>query len=301
MQKFPVGICTKASIMNLPFMTNKSTEPADHALDKYLERSQKPLNIFAFSAIFAYKLDLVQYFSTTSTKEIFSNIIKDAISHNFQPIYAFANEHGLEFILAISTFMWWNQLNGAVKNEKNLLIRTYSDMKVKKLIGSVIGHSSIQFVGASMTITFMILAFCIDNIALYACIVIILNIHDIWGNNKIIINLADDFWKDRFAPPVNDEYRQYAIDREKIIESYWIGNPQIERICLFAVAAALTIALGISDKITGIQVPKIVPYTVMIAAIFANKITMLHWRKKRDEALYEIDLKESKARGLFID
>jgi hypothetical protein len=287
--------------MSLFRFKDDPNEAAEPALNRHLEKSEKPFFWVSFGIIFAYKLELFKYFAGSSLKDAIEDVVLKLARGDIEPIKGYVLAHGSETILAIVTYLWWNQFSTAVKNEKKLLFDTYNKMNIRKSIGSIRNYQFLPYISFGTTIVFLLLAFLIDRLDFYCIVVFVLNIIDIWGNSTIRTTLTEDFWKKGFAPPQGDEHRDYIIRRAEVLEEYWIRTPQVERIGCMMIATCCVFVLWFSDQIIGYSVPKIVPYGTIVAAILLNKYIMIRWRRKRDGALVEIDIEEAKAFGKQLD
>lgn len=283
------------------FLTDNPNEPAGKALERHLEKTQKPLALLTFGAIALYKLELVKFFVASSPVDAFKKAVYDVFYGRWNDLDNFLIAHGIEAVLALTTYLWWLQYNRAARSERLLLAGLYDKMGIRKRIGSIKGFSLIPLAAYGLTITFLLLTYLIDQLPLYCIIVFVLNIVDIWGNNTIRTTLTEDFWKKGFAPPPDDPFREFSLHRADVIEEYWIRRPQLQRIGLMMIATSVAFSLCFSKELAGFSTPRVIPYLVMIGMILANKYTMLSWRKKRDQALDQIDLEEDIARGKRID
>jgi len=276
-------------------------EDAERALERYIEKSQKPLGLISFTAIFTYKLDLAKYFSGTSVQEAIRRAAIKISSGDIDPLKSFLLDHGIETFLAVVTYLWWYQFNTAVKNEKKLIADTYTKMNIRKRVGSIIGYRLIPYIGVGATLTFLLLAFFIDNLPMYCVFMIMLNMIDIWGNNTVRTNMTEDFWKKKFAPPEGDPHRAYVVRRAEVLEEYWIKKPQLQRIGLMMICASSALIVSFSEQVAGVYVPVTLPYLIVITCILVNGHVMRSWRKVRDDALRVIDFEEDQEFGKRID
>jgi hypothetical protein len=283
------------------FFADDPNEAAAKALARHLEKSQKPFSLITFGVIALYKLELVKFFVVSSPVDAFWKTVHDIFYGRWNDVDNFLTVHGSEAVLALATYLWWEQYNRAVRSERVLLTDPYDKIGIRKRIGSIRGSRLIPFASYGLTITFLLLMYLIDQLPLYCIVVFVLNIVDVWGNNAIRTTLTEDFWKKGFAPPADDPLREFSLRRADVIEEYWIRRPQVQRIGLMMITTSLALCLCFSKELAGFPTPRVIPYLVMVSMILANKYTMHFWRKKRDQALEQIDLDEDIAKGKRVD
>lgn len=270
-------------------------EPAEAALKRYYSYSEIPFGFIAFSAIFVYRLELPKYFSSKSIEEAAKVALKQLEDRNFESVGPFLSQHWLHIALAYVTYRWWNSFSGSVYKEMEFLIKVYNDNKIRPMLKSIINFRMIPFLSPLISITFLILAYFIIDIYAYAVVTLILNIQNMIGNRTIIQQLRKHFIEKETK--IKIQYDEYASQKEKIAEKYWIDKPQMERIGLLMISACIIIIIGYSNTELNIKIPVLVPYCITILTIIINELVMKIWRKERDDALAALELEHDHVQG----
>ena len=175
------------------------------------------------------------------------------------------------------------------------LLLTRFPIQTTSELGGYLGKNIIPVLSVGITVTFLALAWFIDNIKMYCLILLLLNVFDIRGNNVLRQNLVKHFSDERFIPLDSDLHKPFIMRRRAAAEDYWINKPQLERIGLFMIAAAGAFLLSVSDAAFNVKLWVGYAYLLVMAAITANEVTMRRWRLQRNAVLNKIDADEARA------
>lgn len=214
----------------------------------------------------------------------------------------FVDEMLLPLLLALVTLIWLLRYKAASRNEIGILIRCFSSSiplpEWKKLHGSRIT----RLLARGLTLVFLLLAFLVVRIELYAMAVYIWAIGDLLGNSAIQRNILMLFGDPRYIPPPDDPLRDIVLRRRAVAIGYWVERPQLVRITIFlAVIGGAVLLLG-STYATDVPFRREAAYVLVMLAILVNTTTMGVWRHARDIDLRnieadEMDLKESRVQN----
>lgn len=269
----------------------KTFKDVRERLQFHISISEKIIALGLFSILAGEKLELEKYFGRVELSSV-PNLINESTFNNLQ---VFVAEKGLAALLAAFTTVWYFLYARAVRNEMGIIIETFSRFNPPHNWEQVVGKNIIPLLSIGITITFLALAWFIDNIKVYCLILLVLNVLDIRGNNILRQNLVKHFSDNRFIPADSDLHKPFIMKRRAVAEDYWINKPQLERIGMLMISTAGAFLIAVSDVAFGIKLWPGLAYGLLVTAIAVNEITMHRWRLQRNTALYKINDEEARA------
>lgn len=279
-----------------PFGTDQLKD-VNERLRFHINISNKIIEVGLFSFIAATKLDLEGYLGDLGL----ATIPRLVTASFWQSVGRLIAEKNLVVLLAIFTALWYFRYSKVVRSEMDIVTNTFSRFNPPHDWEKVVGRKIIPFLAVGMTLTFLALAWTIDNIQAYCVIVILLNVMDIRGNTIIRQNLIRHFRDPRFLPLESDLHKEFIMRRREVAQRYWVERPQIERIGLMMIAVMAAFMMASSSfTVAGIPPEKWFSYPVVMLAIAANEMTMTFWRLERDPVLARIDVDEAEANRLRL-
>jgi len=268
------------------FLKKGRLRNVEQTLRFYISVSDAIVAIGLFSVIFTYKLQLLNYFSSTDPIDILPQTMK----YDFWlRLHAFMEQKGKEALLALFTFIWYFTYKSAVRKEMDIVVQLYSRFNPPHNWENVVGRHWIPLLSIGLTAAYLALAWFIDDIKIYCIILLLLNVLDIRGNSIIRLNLSEYFLDKNYIPVDSDLHKRFIMRRREIAEQYCIRKPQLERIGLMMAANMFAFVLASSDTFAGVRIWEEIPYIVVIAIIVANEITMFGWRRQRNRAIESVE------------
>ena len=245
-----------------------------------------------FTIICVEKLQLIKYFGTDEALEL----AKQTIEPDFlDKLLKFSQDMWLTTFLALFTFAWYIFYRKAVNNEMDIIVQLYSRFKPPHDWENVVGRQWFPFLAIFLTVAFLGLAWFVDRIEIYCVVLVIINVLDIRGNTVIRQNLSKHFADERYLPSDSDLHKPFIMRRRAIAEEYWIRKPQLERIGLMMIAYMLAFLTIYSKDIIGVPIWKEISYAIVMVTIFFNEMTMIRWRRERDNELEKVELDQELA------
>ncbi|MFA5353643.1 MAG: hypothetical protein WC291_05395 [Thermodesulfovibrionales bacterium] len=139
----------------------------------------------------------------------------------------------------------------------------------------------------SLALFFGVLISVSDKILIYAVLIVIYNLIDLWGGfqvQKILRPLIDE--------RIGAEKSQQEIEILRTIDCYYFQNPTLQRIVtiMFVNWIAVCSALISSYEEKGLsQIYRDIAYLILVLNIIISELFIFIWRKKRDNAIERIE------------
>jgi hypothetical protein len=286
------NIADRAFIKVEHLLSRGKLSTAEKRIRFYIGVSNNIVSFGLFSFIYSRKFALEERFGASDTLDIVTRTVDRGFWLDTLSLF---EEQWIVILLALFTYIWYYRYNNAVKNEMDIVMRTYSGFNPPSNWESVVGMRWVPFLSVGLTLVFLALAWSIDHLPLYCLFVVLMNVMDMRGNAMVRANLIAHFADARFVPPDTDQHRDFIMRRREVAAKYWIARPHLERIGLLMVAIMVAFLAYFSGEIFGLYLPKEVPYLVVMAAIIANEATMFRWRGIRDRALDDIERAQEEA------
>lgn len=258
----------------------------------YIALSDGIISFGLFSAIFFYKLGLARYFGSSDLSQI---LLQVATIQFWENLWRLVSLSGAPGALWLTTYVWFLLYRGAVRRELPIATSLFTRTRTPHDVRKMTGRHWLPVLAVTITLSFLGMAWFVDNMPVYCTIVICLNFFDIRGNNVIRQNLQRYLNDSAFAPDDRDPEAAYVNLRRSIARIYWLEKPQLERIGFMMILVNIAFLVSVSDKIIGYAIWPVVSYGVMIAAIVINETTMARWRRERDRGLDKIALQQEAA------
>ena len=272
-------------------LAGRGSKDVRERLQFHIDISEKIIALGLFSVLAGQKLELEKYFGRVELSSV-TRLIDTSIVSGLQ---LFVAEKGLVALLALFTTIWYFLYARAVRNEMDIIVDTFSRFNPPHDWEDIVGKNVIPLLSIGITVTFLALAWFIDNVKIYCLIVLVLNVLDIRGNNVLRQNLVRHFADQRFVPLDSDLHKSFIMRRRAAAEDYWINKPQLERIGIFMIATASAFLVSVSDAAFGVGVWPGFAYLLLAASIMANEAVMYMWRRQRNAVLERIDDDEVRA------
>lgn len=193
--------------------------------------------------------------------------------------------------LACVTIVWYFRYRNAVSNELDQIESIFDESKLPNSIRFLKRHGLIVVLGASLGLSFLLLALFSSNITIYCAIALILCCSDLLGWSTVLQNLTYFLSKKRYEKKGAD--RDYVAKRRYVIESYYFENPVLQRSCIILIttAVALVLSYGLGPVSYSIW-PKTAHtylyyaiYTIVIVNFVCGEIVIFRWRNRRERDL----------------
>ena len=259
--------------------------------------SEKIIALGLFSVLAGKKLELERYFGRVDISSA-TKLIDTSTLHS---LGLFISEKGLVALLAVFTTGWYFLYARAVKNEMGIIVDTFSRFNPPHDWEKIVGKDVIPILSIGITITFLALAWFIDNVKVYCLILLVMNVLDIRGNSVLRQNLVRHFGDERFAPSDADLHRPFIMRRHAVAEDYWINKPQLERIGIFMIATVGAFLLSVTDVVFGFKPWAGLAYLLVVSSIVTNEAVMYRWRRQRNAVLDAINEDEARANRERVD
>lgn len=272
-------------------LTGRGFKDVRERLQFHISISEKIIALGLFSVLAGKKLELEKYFGRVELASV-TNLIDTSI---LQGLQLFVVEKGLVALLALFTTVWYFLYARAVRNEMGIIVDTFSRFNPPHDWEQVVGRNIIPLLSVGITVTFLALAWFIDNIRVYCLILLVMNVLDIRGNNVLRQNLVKHFADERFIPADTDLHKEFILRRRAAAEEYWINKPQLERIGMFMIATVGAFLVSVSDAVFGVPVWQGLAYGLLFVSIISNEVVMHRWRRQRNAVLDRISDDEAQA------
>ena len=261
-------------------------------LGRYLGYSNFIVSFGLFSVLLGIKLDLSRYIGPNAiglTDLILLNV-KDKIPNLLAGLQQLASERWFDLLFAGFVMLWFFAYRSAAANESELIFSFYADDNPPKDWEKISGAAIVPLIAVGLTMAFLLLAWLIDNVALFSAVMLLLLAQDAFGNNIVRQNLLDHYYNAEFALREDDPMTARLKGRRQVALSYWVWRPQQSRIGLVMCGTSLVAAGSIWGKAAGFASTDVILRCCLMAMIATSEATILWWRLLRDEALAALEV-----------
>src|SRR5688572_20901919 len=144
-------------------VTGRGFKDVRERLQFHISISEKIIALGLFSVLAGEKLELEKYFGRIEI----SSVTRLVDTTFLGSLKLFVAEKGLFALLALFTTIWYFLYARAVRNEMGIIVDTFSRFKPPQNWEDIVGKNIIPVLSVGITVTFLALAWFIDNIKMY--------------------------------------------------------------------------------------------------------------------------------------
>jgi hypothetical protein len=252
-------------------------------LKELVDRSTRPISIIGFAALITISLGLSD-FAEFSADKILQLIDRLKDTEN---VWRFFGPKIPAIAMIVIATWWYGNYKKAVLTEIDLLDQIFSGGSRPLRVGSLKGQALFPAIGYVLAATYAALILSATNITAFCLVAVLIHLTDLVGSSLALQNISLAIIKYDVNDGVGDA--EFTRERRRILQSYYFDNPTLLRICI--ILAVTMSSLVLSIYVTGQNWNSLI-YAIVATNIVAGEVVIRRWRKKRDEKLDTVDMRQ---------